>query len=312
MLGCGSDRGCRVRGAQTQACRVKVVTTRQQHAIDALQQTFQILRSTHRRDGDWDAAGLEDGVAVTVPKLEIGVLAFDQQAIDGDERSRMQSHAPDPTVCASYGVRAIFHQKAQERRSRRRWQTCTSKAMDDLSDALLLARWAQRDEEAFAALVTRHEGAMLHHARALVGSGAEDAVQDAFLELARRPPQLPAEAELAQPYLSSWLHKVVRSRCMDTVRSETRRRDREAQVAAGERIEGEQGAVDRRDTHEAVRRAMETLPQDQREVLVLRLLGDKSYREIADITGKKLGTVGWLVAEGVKALGARLEPLMRA
>ena len=98
---------------------------------------------------------------------------------------------------------------------------------------------------------------------------------------------------------------------MDTVRSETRRRDREAHAAAGETIEGEQGAVERRDTHEAVRRAMDTLPQDQRAVLVLRLLGGKSYREIAEITGKKLGTVGWLVAEGVKTLGARLEPLMR-
>ncbi|MEY4775291.1 MAG: hypothetical protein RIT40_2326 [Planctomycetota bacterium] len=183
--------------------------------------------------------------------------------------------------------------------------------MDDLSDALLFARWAQRDEEAFAALVARYEGALLHHARALVGSAAEDAVQDAFLELARRPPQVPNESQLARTHLSSWLHKVVRSRCMDTVRSETRRRDREAHAAAGETIEGEQGAVERRDTHEAVRRAMDTLPQDQREVLVLRLLGGKSYREIAEITGKKLGTVGWLVAEGVKTLGARLEPLMR-
>jgi RNA polymerase sigma-70 factor (ECF subfamily) len=57
---------------------------------------------------------------------------------------------------------------------------------------------------------------------------------------------------------------------------------------------------------------MEGLPPDQREVLVLRLLGGKSYREISGITGRKIGTVGWLVAEGVKSLGARLEPLVRA
>ena len=45
-------------------------------------------------------------------------------------------------------------------------------------------------------------------------------------------------------------------------------------------------------------------------MLVLRLLGDKSYREIADITGKKIGTVGWLVSVGLKALSAELAPLL--
>ncbi len=45
-------------------------------------------------------------------------------------------------------------------------------------------------------------------------------------------------------------------------------------------------------------------------MLVLRLLGEKSYREIADITGKKVGTVGWLISVGLKALSQELEPLL--
>lgn len=185
--------------------------------------------------------------------------------------------------------------------------------MDDISDAGLLARWKQRDERAFAALVSRHEAGLLHHARALTGTAGEDAVQETFLELARRPPELPGgDPEQARALLSSWLHKVVRSRCMDVIRSETRRRDREAQAAAAEAADGGQSAVERGETREAVRKALETLPQDQREVLVLRLLGEKSYREIAEITGRKIGTVGWLVAEGVKTLGTRLGPLVKA
>lgn len=185
--------------------------------------------------------------------------------------------------------------------------------MDDISDAGLLARWKQRDEQAFAALVSRHEAGLLHHARALTGTAGEDAVQETFLELARRPPELPAgDSEQARALLSSWLHKVVRSRCMDAIRAETRRRDREQRAASDERAEGGQRVVEQVDTREAVRRALETLPQDQREVLVLRLLGERSYREIAEITGKKIGTVGWLVAEGVKTLGSRLAPLMKA
>ena len=48
------------------------------------------------------------------------------------------------------------------------------------------------------------------------------------------------------------------------------------------------------------------LPEDQREVLVLRLFGERSYREIAEITGRKVGTIGWLVSVGMKALAREL------
>jgi RNA polymerase sigma factor (sigma-70 family) len=68
--------------------------------------------------------------------------------------------------------------------------------------------------------------------------------------------------------------------------------------------------VEETDTRLIVKREIEKLPADQREVLVLRLLGDRSYKEIAEITGKKIGTVGWLVSIGLQALGNRLEPLL--
>jgi len=68
--------------------------------------------------------------------------------------------------------------------------------------------------------------------------------------------------------------------------------------------------VEANDTRAAVQKSLGRLPRDQCEVLVLRLLGEKSYREIAEITGKKTGTVGWLVSVGLKALGAELTPLL--
>ena len=43
---------------------------------------------------------------------------------------------------------------------------------------------------------------------------------------------------------------------------------------------------------------------------MLRLIGERSYREIADITGKKVGTVGWLISEGLDALGRELAHLL--
>ena len=57
-------------------------------------------------------------------------------------------------------------------------------------------------------------------------------------------------------------------------------------------------------------RELSKLPLDQREVLALRLMGERSYKEIAEITGKNIGTVGWLISVGLQALGQGLEPLL--
>ena len=42
---------------------------------------------------------------------------------------------------------------------------------------------------------------------------------------------------------------------------------------------------------------------------MLRLFDEKSYAEIAEITGRKVGTVGWLISVGMKALAEELAPL---
>jgi RNA polymerase sigma-70 factor (ECF subfamily) len=185
------------------------------------------------------------------------------------------------------------------------------------TDGQLLQAAQRGDATAFEALVHRHESALLRHARALVGEsgGYEDVVQEVFLRLAQKPPELPSEAagdaERERAYLGSWLHRVTRNCCMDALRSDTRRKVREETVATrDEASDGGLHVVEARDTRKAVERGLEKLPGDQHEVLVLRLLGGRSYREIADITGKKVGTVGWLVSEGLKALARDLSPLL--
>ncbi len=187
--------------------------------------------------------------------------------------------------------------------------------MDDLSDGRLLAAFAAGDPRAFEGLVDRHQGALLRHARALIGTReAEDVVQETFLRLAERPPEMPPAASgdpaSERAVLSSWLHKVTRNLCMDALRSEARRKRREEEVAPRDGSPGELDEVEGEDTRAAVERSLTRLPADQREVLVLRLFGDKSYQEIADVTGKKIGTVGWLVSVGMKALANELAPLL--
>ena len=139
-------------------------------------------------------------------------------------------------------------------------------------------------------------------------------MQDAFLRLAQKPPTMPTsargDAAAERAVLASWLHKVMRNLCMDTMRSEARRKKREEDVASVEATPGGLKDVEAEDRRAAVEKGLFKLPEDQREVLVLRLLGDRSYKEIAEITGKKIGTIGWLISVGLKALAFELAPLV--
>jgi RNA polymerase sigma-70 factor (ECF subfamily) len=188
--------------------------------------------------------------------------------------------------------------------------------MTSPSDGQLLRAFRAGETSAFTELVIRHQAALLRHARALLGAGSgyEDVVQEVFLKLAESPPDIPIEADgderLERVHLLSWLHKVTRNSCMDVMRAEKRRKRREEDVAPSEGHDGGLETVEARDTRAAVERELEKLPIDQREVLVLRLLGDRSYKEIAEITGKKIGTVGWLVSVGLKTLSRELAPLV--
>lgn len=163
--------------------------------------------------------------------------------------------------------------------------------------------------------MNRYQARLLRHARALLGerTSYEDVVQETFLRLADRPPVLQelGDARVEEAQLSAWLFKVTRNCCMDALRSEKRRRNRETDSAKTEAVSGGLNIVDGEDTRAAVERSLERLPVDQREVLVLRLFGEQSYKEIAAITGKKIGTVGWLISVGLKALAGELEPLLQ-
>ncbi|MDE0914391.1 MAG: RNA polymerase sigma factor [Planctomycetota bacterium] len=184
------------------------------------------------------------------------------------------------------------------------------------SSAVLLERHRSGEPTAFVTLVEGHQGELLRLARGLLGRGSafEDVVQEAFMRLAQSPPVIPEAAlgdvDVERAHLSSWLHTVTRNLCMDVIRSETRRKRRERSVAQPDHHTGGILEVEAGDTRQAVERSLERLPEDQREVLVLRLLAEKSYREISEITGKKVGTVGWLVSVGLKALCVELGPLL--
>lgn len=181
--------------------------------------------------------------------------------------------------------------------------------MTEQSDQRLLLAFQRGDADAFGALVDRYQTVLLRYARFLPcgKEAAEDVVQEAFLRLVKHPPELPGAS---RGPLLSWLYRVTRNLAMERYRSEARRRVREQHAARVEATDGNQAVVEQRDTRRAVEDGLMRLNGDQREVLVLRLLGERSYREIAEITGRRPGTVAWQVSEGLKNLGRMLAPVL--
>jgi RNA polymerase sigma-70 factor (ECF subfamily) len=65
--------------------------------------------------------------------------------------------------------------------------------------------------------------------------------------------------------------------------------------------------AERRDTFERVLELVGRLPENQREVILLKFQRELSYREIAEVTGHSVSNVGFLIHQGVKTLRHRMK-----
>jgi RNA polymerase sigma-70 factor (ECF subfamily) len=159
-------------------------------------------------------------------------------------------------------------------------------------------------------VLDRFEAPLTTYAARLLGDvhRARDVVQESFVRLLRE------DRGKVEARLSSWLYAVVRNRAFDE-----RRR-----AAAGERalaaarngsakpVPDPAAALE---TKDAARRAFEALgrlPEQQQEVLCLRLRHGLSYCEIAEVMDTTKGNVAVLAHRGLVTLRDRLrEPAAR-
>ena len=72
------------------------------------------------------------------------------------------------------------------------------------------------------------------------------------------------------------------------------------------RVAGTEETLIRAESAQALRKAMDQLPADQREILILREMEEMSYKEIAEVTGVPIGTVMSRLARARSGLRALL------
>jgi RNA polymerase sigma-70 factor (ECF subfamily) len=173
---------------------------------------------------------------------------------------------------------------------------------------------AKGDEEAFALLYRRHQGALYRFALRMTGStwGAEEIVQDVFMTLIRAPKKYDPE----RGSVGALLFGIARNRVMKHLE----RRPRE--VPLEEKNEDGTGAgivlqdsftpamwVEKRERMHHVRAAVLDLPAEFREAVVMCELEEMSYEEAAQMTGCPIGTIRSRQHRGRALLLAKLEML---
>jgi RNA polymerase sigma-70 factor (ECF subfamily) len=177
-------------------------------------------------------------------------------------------------------------------------------AADD--DAHLLAAFARGDRGAARSLTDRHLPRAYRFALRVLGdrADAEDVAQETMLRLWQQAAHWrPGEARV-----STWVYRVTANLCTDRLR---RRRTRGTVDldAAGDPPDGAPGPEAR--LHSAARTAaleaaLATLPDRQRQAVVLRHIEGLGNPEIAEVLGIGVEAVESLTARGKRALAAAL------
>jgi RNA polymerase sigma-70 factor, ECF subfamily len=163
----------------------------------------------------------------------------------------------------------------------------------EIADEDLMQMIHDGEVRAFDVIFDRHSGAAFSLAYRMCGrrAMAEDIVQDAFVSLWRSG----ARYDRARGSVRSWVLSAVHNRAIDAFRRETVKSGRDVRddslaewLAADDRTDRE---VERRDEARQIRRALEELPGEQRQVIELAYFGGFTHTQIAEMLSLPAGTV---------------------
>jgi RNA polymerase sigma-70 factor (ECF subfamily) len=183
--------------------------------------------------------------------------------------------------------------------------------MSSLDDRGLMERVAGGDADAFATLFRRYERPLFNFLLRVTRHRtlAEDLLQETFIRVWRAGRTWDPERGPAR----SWLYKVALNAARSELARKVHRAPHEALDAGGRELADEASGetrlaarIDEAAQARAVTRAVETLPDFMREVVVLRCQEQLPFAEIAQVTGVPVGTLKSRFHRAVIALRVRL------
>ena len=176
------------------------------------------------------------------------------------------------------------------------------------ADLSSLVRMAQHgDEEGFRGLYRATQPGLLRYLRALVGDDAEDVASEAWLQIARDIYRFGGNGDFR-----AWALTIARNRAMDHLRHQRRR------PAVATPVEHLMQIADSCDTGERAAESMSTdaaisfiasLPRDQAEAVLLRVVVGLDAKAAAKVLDKRPGAVRTAAYRGLRRLAERLDEL---
>jgi len=180
------------------------------------------------------------------------------------------------------------------------------------SDENIVERGLTGDADAFGELVRRWERRIFALAYGMLGreEDARDATQETFIAAFRNLRGFRGEAKV-----SSWLHRIAVNQCITRqrrakVRGETALEDeveKNAGSFAAPTTYSPAGVVESRQVTQAVRRAVNSLPVELRQVIVMKEFEELTFKEFADALDLPLSTVKSRLYTALKQLQMRLQ-----
>jgi RNA polymerase sigma-70 factor (ECF subfamily) len=180
------------------------------------------------------------------------------------------------------------------------------------SDEQIVERALTGDAEAFGEIVQRWERRIFVLSFGMLGreEDARDATQETFLAAFRNLRAFRGEAKV-----SSWLHRIAVNQCITRqrrakVRSESALETEEEKNSASFAVPTRYSparVAEGRETSAAVRLAVNSLPVELRQVVVMKEFEELTFKEIADALDLPLSTVKSRLYTALKQLQMRLE-----
>lgn len=175
---------------------------------------------------------------------------------------------------------------------------------DGITDEALMQRYQGGDRSVFPELVRRHKTPVYNFILRQIRSpaAAEDLTQDTFVRVVQNASDFRHSSRF-----STWVYTIARNLCIDHLRKMSLRRHPSLDQPTA--LEGEDGptlgertrdqhpkaAVDRAviagELGARIQHAVEELPSDQKEVFLLREVGQVPFKDIAEIVGVSENTI---------------------
>ncbi len=171
------------------------------------------------------------------------------------------------------------------------------------SETELMLRVKAGDRAAFEEIFRLFQKPLANYLYRLTGNRAraEDLLQDAFLRLWKAAPTYEPTAKV-----STYVFRIAHNLFLNEA---ARRREKALESMDAETTFDPAGDMNRREVQSAVQKAIEALPEGEREVLLLSEYNGFKYAEISEILGIPVGTVKSRMFSAVQRLKELLKGL---